>query len=250
MSATANGVASAVVDGTPTGAAGRTAGTAAGAADAVAGIVEGVFEELHRVREAVVRIMGPEPVSGDLAALRPLLLPRLGGLISGIGFIAEPGLLADAPWFLEWWQEGPSGEPVRLVRDMDPASSAFYDYTHWEWFAGPRSGDGHTMAGPYVDILCTDEYSLTLAVPVCAERGFAGVAAADVFVRRFEVAVLPVLRALPGPAFLVNRQGRVVASTTARQLTGSIFRGAPGTASHPCRELPLSLVAAQLPHAP
>ncbi|GAA3445840.1 cache domain-containing protein [Planomonospora venezuelensis] len=231
-------------------AGGAVSGTAAGAAAAVGEIAEGVFGALHQVRGAVLATVGPAPVSGDLAGLRPLLLPRLGGLVSGIGFIAAPGLLADAPWYLEWWQEGPSGDPVRLVRDMDPASSAFYDYSHWDWFSGPRSGEEHTLAGPYVDFLCTDEYSLTFSVPVRRDGEFLGVAAADVFVRRFEVAVLPVLRRVPGPAFLVNRQGRVVASTTARHLAGSVFRGAPATAAHPCRDLPLALVAAQLPHAP
>nr|BFE88990.1 hypothetical protein GCM10020093_115910 [Planobispora longispora] len=123
------------------------------------------------MRDAVTAVLGPAPVSGDLAALRPLLLPRLGGLVSGIGFIAAPGLLSDAPWYLEWWQESSSGDPVRLVRDMDPASSAFYDYSHWDWFSGPRSGEDRTLAGPYVDFLCTDEYSLTLSVPVLRGGG-------------------------------------------------------------------------------
>jgi Cache domain len=235
----------------PGGVAGATgAAGAAEAAVAVGDIVEGVFERLHHVRDAVAGLMGPTPVSGDLAALRPLLFPRLGGLVSGIGFIAAPGLLADAPWYLEWWQEGATGEPVQLVRDMDPASSAFYDYTHWDWFAGPRSGDEHTLTGPYVDFLCTTEYSLTLSVPVVRGGEFVGVAAADVFVRRFEVAVSPLLRGIGGPAFLVNAHGRVVASTTARWLAGSIFKGAPGLLARPCRALPLSLVAAQLPHVP
>ncbi|WP_433255790.1 cache domain-containing protein [Streptosporangium sp. CA-135522] len=228
---------------------GAAAAVAAAVGDIV-DIVDGVFARLHRVRDAAVRAVGPAPVSADLAALRPVLFPLLGGLISGIGFIAAPGLLADAPWYLEWWQEGASGEPVQLIRDMNPSSSAFYDYTHWEWFAGPRSGAEHTMAGPYVDFLCTDEYSLTLSVPVLSGGEFLGVAAADVFVRRFETAVSPVLRGIEGPAFLVNASGRVVASTTAKWLAGSIFRGAPGLAARPCRKLPLSLVAAQLPHVP
>ncbi|GAA4189790.1 hypothetical protein [Microbispora amethystogenes] len=189
------------------------------------------------------------PVAGDLAALRPLLWARLRGshlpaLIAGIGFIAAPGLLADAPWYLEWWQENPSGGPVQLLRDMDPASSAFYDYTHWDWYTGPSSGAERTICGPYVDYLCTDEYSLTLSVPVAAGGGFAGVAAADVFVRRFEGAVLPALREIPGPAFLVNAEGRVIASNTASWVAGSVYRGAEGFGVRRVGDLPLSLVTA------
>lgn len=225
---------------------------AAEAAARVREAAEGVFEALREVRDATIaclRTSAGRPVKGDLAALRPLLWARLRGvpahlpaLIAGIGFIAAPGLLADAPWYLEWWQENPSGEPVQLLRDLDPASSAFYDYTHWDWYTGPLSGAERTVCGPYVDYLCTDEYSLTLSVPVVAEGAFAGVAAADVFVRRFEAAVLPALRGIPGPAFLVNAGGRVVASTTAAWITGSVYRGAEGFAVRQVGDLPLSLV--------
>ncbi|WP_113704873.1 cache domain-containing protein [Nonomuraea lactucae] len=205
------------------------------ATDAVVDIVEDVFAALREVRAVTERLRPRE--SGDLAALRMVLFERLGGLIAGIGFIAAPGLLRDAPWFLEWWQESPSG-PVRLVRDLDPSSGAFYDYTHWGWYADPASGAERTVCGPYVDLLCTDEYALTLSIPVRVDGTFVGVAAADVFVRRFEVAVLPVLRGLGSPAFLVNADGRVVASTTTRHLTGTIYRGG----GLPCGDLPLALV--------
>ncbi|WP_405393231.1 hypothetical protein [Microbispora hainanensis] len=238
---------------------------AAAAVARVREAAEGVFEALREVRDAAVACALPaggtrRPVAADLAALRPLLWARLRGgalsahmpahlpaLIAGIGFIAAPGLLADAPWYLEWWQENPSGDPVQLLRDMDPASSAFYDCTHWDWYAGPSSGAERTICGPYVDYLCTDEYSLTLSVPVLAGGTFAGVAAADVFVRRFEAAVLPALRAIPGPAFLVNDEGRVVASNTATWVTGSVYRGGRGGEEHAVRrvgDLPLSLVTA------
>ncbi|MBB2746192.1 UNVERIFIED_ORG: hypothetical protein FHR35_006055 [Microbispora rosea subsp. rosea] len=242
---------------------------AAAAVARVREAAEGVFEALREVRDAAVACVLPaggtrRPVVADLAALRPLLWARLRGgalparlpahlpahlpaLIAGIGFIAAPGLLADAPWYLEWWQENPSGDPVQLLRDMDPASSAFYDYTHWDWYAGPSSGAERTICGPYVDYLCTDEYSLTLSVPVLAGGSFAGVAAADVFVRRFEAAVLPALREIPGPAFLVNAEGRVVASNTASRVAGSVYRGGPRDGDHVVRrvgDLPLSLVTA------
>ncbi|MEV5411779.1 hypothetical protein AB0K60_23435 [Thermopolyspora sp. NPDC052614] len=219
------------------------------AAARIGTVVEDVFTVLRELRDvtaARIREAGGRAlVSGDLAALRPALLGYLGGLIAGVGFIAAPGLLSDAHWFLEWWQEHPSGVPARLERDLDPAGSAFYDYTHWAWYAEPYAGAERTICGPYVDYLCTDEYSLTLSVPVTVAGAFAGVAAADVFVRRFEGAVAPVLRAVPAPAFIVNAAGRVIASNTARWLGGSVFRGEPGFAVHPCGELPLSLVAAQ-----
>ncbi|WP_424534589.1 hypothetical protein ACOZ38_30580 [Sphaerisporangium viridialbum] len=221
----------------------------------VSDTAERVFRALREVRAAaaeqivLVRRGGREPVTADLAALRPLLFGHLGALIAGIGFIAAPGLLADAPWYLEWWQDNPGGAPAQLLRDLDPASSAFYDYTHWDWFAGPHAGAERTVCGPYVDYLCTDEYSLTLSVPVLVEGVFVGVAAADVFVRAFEGAVTPALRSIPGPAFLVNASGRVVASTTAKWLAGSVFRGAAGFTAYPCGDLPLRLVAAELPHA-
>ncbi|GAA0392159.1 cache domain-containing protein [Microbispora corallina] len=227
------------------------------AAEAVARVreaAEGVFAALREVRAATVASLRPaggrRPVVADLAALRPLLwsrldagrVPALPALIAGIGFIAAPGLLADAPWYLEWWQENPAGDPVQLLRDLDPSSSAFYDYTHWDWYTGPLSGAELTVCGPYVDYLCTDEYSLTLSVPVTVEGAFAGVAAADVFVRRFEGAVLPALRGIPAPAFLVNAGGRVVASNTARWTAGSVYRGGEGYTVRPVGELPLSLV--------
>ncbi|MEV0614155.1 cache domain-containing protein [Nonomuraea sp. NPDC050404] len=216
------------------------------AAARISEIVEGVFALLDDVRDRTAALAGTRrrPAKADLAALRPALFAHLGGLVAGIGFIAAPGLLVDAPWYLEWWQDDPSGRPVQLLRDLDPAGSAFYDYTHWEWYAGPCEGAERTICGPYVDYLCTDEYSLTLSVPVTAGGVFAGVAAADVFVRRFEGAVVPVLREVPAPAFVISAAGRVVASSTAKWIGGSVFRGEDGFEAHPCGELPLSLVVA------
>lgn len=242
----------------------RTRSQATAASARVRDTVENVFTALSEVRDLTAKLVGDVDgrargkgetgraqgdsdagrplVRADLAALRPALFRHLGGLIAGIGFIAAPELLADAPWYLEWWQDAPGGAPVQLLRDLDPASSAFYDYTHWDWYTGPHEGAERTICGPYVDYLCTDEYSLTMSVPVTVEGAFAGVAAADVFVRRFEGAVVPVLRAIPGPAFVISSAGRVVASNTAKWIGGSVFRGEPGFDVRPCGDLPLSLV--------
>ncbi|MEU6670350.1 hypothetical protein [Streptomyces sp. NPDC046727] len=238
----------------------------AGVAAQAGGALEAVFETVAATRADTAGLLhrvaaeGRRPVSRDLAALRPGLHQRLRGegLVSGVGFVAAPGLLADVPAWLEWWQSGADGAVRPLLLDLDPEQSAYSDYTHWDWFALPRDTGRRAVAGPYVDYLCSDEYSLTLSEPVHIQGRFAGVAAADVYLRHFEAAVLPLLRRLPRPARLVNARGRVAASADPAHLAGSLTRGPdfgevltagrPGTYDGlrlvPCRGVPLVLVLA------
>ncbi|MFF8401598.1 cache domain-containing protein [Streptomyces sp. NPDC014846] len=232
----------------------------------VGGALEAVFDAVAATRADTAALLGRatadgrRPTSADLAALRPGLHLRLTReeLVSGAGFVVAPGLLADVPAWLEWWQSNADGEVRPLVLDLDPGHSAYADYTHWDWFALPRDTGRRAVAGPYVDYLCSDEYSLTLSEPVCVRGRFAGVAAADVYLRHFEAAVLPLLRRLGRPARLVNARGRVAASTDPAQLAGSLTKGPdfgelltdgrPGTYDGmllvPCRGIPLVLVLA------
>jgi hypothetical protein len=174
-----------------------------------------------------VAVQGRRPATVDLAALRPGLHLRLTRqeLVSGAGFVAAPGLLSDVPAWLEWWQQGSDGGVRPLLLDLDPAHSAYSDYTHWDWFALPRDTGQRAVAGPYVDYLCSDEYSLTLSAPVHVEGRFVGVTAADVYLRHFEGAVVPLLQRLPGAAYLVNARGRVAASADPAHLAGSLTKG-------------------------
>jgi hypothetical protein len=75
-----------------------------------------------------------------------------------------------------------------------------------------------------VDYVCTGEYALTFTDPIYDDGAFLGVVGADVLVNRYESLALPPLRALPEPAALVNTQGRVIVSSTARLVTGSLVR--------------------------
>ncbi|MEU6257121.1 cache domain-containing protein [Streptomyces sp. NPDC047043] len=226
--------------------------------------LESVFDAVAATRAdtadllARVAAEGRRPATVDLAALRPGLHLRLARheLVSGVGFVAAPGLLTDVPAWLEWWQSGSDGGVRPLLLDLDPEQSAYADYTHWDWFALPRDTGKRAVAGPYVDYLCSDEYSLTLSAPVEMAGRFAGVAAADVYLRHFEAAVMPMLRRLPGPAHLVNARGRVTASADPAHLAGSLTkgpdfaavleRGRPsryrGLRLVPCRDIPLVLV--------
>lgn len=230
--------------------------------------LEAVFAAVDRTRTETAALLAQvaagdrSPASADLAALRPGLHLRLAQeqLVSGIGFVAAPGLLTDVPAWLEWWQTTADGDVRPLLPDLDPHSSAYSDYTHWEWFALPRDTGRRAVAGPYVDYLCSDEYSLTLSAPVRVAGSFAGVAAADVYLRHFEARVLPLLRELPGPAHLVNARGRVTASADPARLAGSLTKGPDFAAVleaaravtddarrlrlRPCRGVPLVLVSA------
>jgi hypothetical protein len=229
--------------------------------------LEDVFREVAEIAAATTRLLrgvtlgGRGAVSADLAALRPEFHRRLlaGELISGLGFIAAPGLLRDVPAWMEWWQTDVEGSIHPLLLDLDPARSAHSDYTHWEWFTRPRDTGQRTVAGPYVDYLCSDEYSLTLSAPVHHEGRFVGVAAADIYLRHLEAAVLPVLRELPTRAHLVNARGRVISSADPAHLVGALTKG-PDFASVllagrpdtrqglrlvPCRGVPIVLVLAE-----
>lgn len=179
----------------------------------------------------------PEPRAATLdpviAALVSVELERPGSLITGAGFVAAPGFLADAPWHLAWWLSGsntfgmgPDGASAlrRLDAVSDPDSEQFRDYTTLEWWRIPaRTGTRH-LTGPYVDYLCTDDYTVTITTPVRVAGEMAGLVGTDLYVARLEQVLLPVIRESGHPCTLVNASGRIVASTDARRATGALLR--------------------------
>lgn len=170
----------------------------------VMGELERVLAGLTDLGAAFGALAGDPLRRADVATLRPAILALLaehGELVTGAGVVTAPGLLADAPRWLEWWW-GPDPELLRV--NLDPAAPDFYDYTTTEWYTATEP----CLAGPYVDFACTNEYAITMSVPVA---GF-GVAAADVLVASLERRVLPTLMALDRQVALTNAGGRVIAS--------------------------------------
>ncbi len=169
----------------------------------------------------------PRPCRADLVEIEPLLTRILGEreeTIHGGGFVAAPGLLVDAPWWLEWfgWD---AGGLQRLVSETNPAAAHFFDYTYMPWYAGPRDRPppGRALTGPYVDYLCTDDYTLTFTEAVRREDdSFAGVAGVDVRISALEERVLVTLRDSGRVLVLVNELGRVTVSATAQLLSGDL----------------------------
>lgn len=217
-----------------------------GLADRIAAGVEAVFTAGF----AAGRLVRQDDL-GEIAAIVKPALDDPASRLQGAGFVAAVDTMADAPWWLEWFMRRQQGRAERLVVDTDPRGENFYDYVALPWYHVPRDTGRRHVTGPYVDYLCTDDYTLTFTVPVTAGRGpddrsdggsggpdggsggdssggpggrFVGVAGADVRVPVFERAVLPALRRCGRPVAVVNAQGRVVLSNDAHHVGGTLVR--------------------------
>jgi len=210
------------------------------AATLLAGITRTVERVLSSVAQvgaatsaivAAARGSGRQPRRSDLAALRPLVakvLRQHQGFVAGTGVVLAPDVLADASRCIEWWwtdQNPADRDPVltKLEVDLDPESAEFYDYTTMQWYREPQRTGGHSVAGPYVDYICTHEYTFTVSVPLVCGGSFAGVAAADILAEQVERTAAPWLSRLGHPAVLASGDGRVIASNTGSLLPGMVL---------------------------
>ena len=204
---------------------------------AVADVVERVFATVAAVRDAALRPAAREGFTTGTPVLGvevPDLLLAPGQLAVGLGLVVAPRPERELPLRLEWWQLDEDGSrPRSLEPDLRPTSLGYYDYTSSPWFDVPRRTGRRYVVGPYVDVHGTGRYLLTLTEPVVVDGEFAGVAGADVPVRRFEAHLLQSLGRRPEPFLLVNDEDRVVLSTAARRLVGELLlpdEPAPGAA--------------------
>ncbi len=198
-----------------------------------------VFEQIESWREAIEALIAVE--DGAITAAQvdelaeTLVVPGLSlddALIIGAGYVATPGFLIDSEWHLAWWLGHSntfgigSADPSirRLEAEEDPASESFRDYTALEWWRVPAATLARHITGPYVDYLCTDDYTLTLTMPATHKGSMIGVVGADLYVNDIERTLLPHVRAIGRPATVINSSRRVVVSTDPHRATGSILR--------------------------
>ncbi len=156
---------------------------AARATSLLAGITQRIGQVLARVTDigaaaesiaAATQAAGPPLRRDDFSPLRPLvaeLLRAHAGLAAGAGVVLAPGTLADAPRCIEWWWADQQAQVSQLHVDLDPESAEFYDYTTTEWYREPERTGQPWVAGPYVDFICTRQYTFTLAAPIGAPGG-------------------------------------------------------------------------------
>jgi DNA-binding FadR family transcriptional regulator len=242
----------------------RAGGAAAAPGDAVtlddcASLVvdtfDTVFQGLGRARDAfattlagLAHPMTRAALDDSVRALAEAELAAGAQLVIGAGFVATPGFVVDAAWHLAWWVRQ-AGDPLvqrlpprQLAVVEDPESEFFRDYTRLEWWKGVASGASSHITGPYVDYLCTDEFILTLTMPVRDASGDQpGVAGVDVTVSALEARFLPAFGRLGRRVTLVNARSRVVLSTDPTIAAGTLLAGGEGQRV-PCGALPLALV--------
>lgn len=202
--------------------------------DRVVGLVGDFFEA------ALTCLSGwRDDLAADLAAvdLGRLTVARLDELVRpyaaatlsdpavpayGAGFVAAIDLLPELRQHLSWWQ-GPGHD--KLVLASRSLNKEQLDYSEFEWYRVPlQTGRAH-VAGPSVDYLCCDEYTMTAALPVLVDGRFVGIAGLDLLVDDIERHLAPLLRHERDTITLVNDLGRVIYSTDLRLETGASVRG-------------------------
>jgi len=193
-----------------------------GALDEVYGDLAVLRAQVEKL-EAAARADGRKLQRSDLGPMRALAREHLAQreLISGTGMIFAPGVLADAPLWLEWWHEAGGREPVPLDASLTPGDPDFYDYENAEWFTTPRDTGSPWIAGPFVDHSGTNEHIFTVSVPVAPNGEFLGVVGADVAVEQIERLAQEKLVCADGDALLVTSRGRIVASNSPSHLVGT-----------------------------
>ncbi|ALE07572.1 hypothetical protein AL755_05120 [Arthrobacter sp. ERGS1:01] len=196
-------------------------------------MVAGIEERIDRWAQAATEwLSGPGKITGTSIDkfIRPTvdaMLHEPGTLLAGAGFVAAPGLLGPERSYIAWWQ-GEDLERVDALANFSPQSTS--RYVKAEWFRVPMETGRPHVTGPYIDLLCTDEYVLTFTHPVFRAGELAGVVGLDVTAQTLERAGLAALRSIGPHAVLVNAGGRSIVSASPTVDAGDMVRpddGAP-----------------------
>jgi hypothetical protein len=197
-----------------------------------------IFAELAQWHSALSETFEAGPVSAAVAtaAIAARVIAFLDGPhhLVGAGFVAARNALSDRPLYLAWWQ----GDDRRLLAEPTLSATETFDYTRRPWFSRPELTGRPHLTGPYVDFVCTDEYTVTATAPVVVGGRMVGVVGADTLVETLEGMLLPGLRS--AGATLVNEHGRAVVSADPHVGPGERVDG--GRARLPCADLPLAVV--------
>ncbi|MGK0715108.1 PDC sensor domain-containing protein [Leucobacter sp. W1153] len=140
--------------------------------------------------------------------------------IYGAGYCATGAIVTEGNP-LAWWQ---GADRSLLASSTFGPGQAAIDLHRLEWYRVPAETLERHVAGPFVDYLCSNEITVTVALPVMLDGEFAGVVCADVLIASLEKLLLPAVETL-GEAALVNASGRIVVSADTSYETGDRYAG-------------------------
>jgi hypothetical protein len=203
--------------------------------------------DLMVVQSAVLGILDDcarhdrRPEASDLNPLesvcRAVLLDS-SPLVQGVGFNAAEDLLADYQYRVFFWYRDSAGGIAELFPTTTPGSQQAYEYHELDWFSAAREAAGLVGGGPFVDYGGSNQYTLTLALPVSIGTTFKGVVSSDVSFASLESTLSPTITQAAGPLALVNEDDRIVVSNRAHLTAGAILARTNGWECVPCRWLP------------
>lgn len=183
------------------------------AVDAVRRVVGEADAVVARLQDALVGGAVALDTGAVLSVVERVMRAELTArsVVFGGGFVVDPKRLGQP--LMAWWQALGSARDVRRLDAGATDGGYVRSYEDIEWYRVPADTAAPHMTGPYVDLLCTDQATLTFTAPLVVGGAFAGVVGADVTVRAFERAVETPLRAAGEGALVVTSEGRVAAST-------------------------------------
>ena len=186
-------------------------------ANTVAARLDDIVGALRRTSAAALSGPGDEFDSLRQATLELLREGSASSLIAGTGYASDPH--PGGAGQMTWWARRGT-EIVERLHSQDPRSDTFYDYPALRWFRLPKATLQPTLSGPVIDTWGSDDYTVTVSVPVHSTDQFYGVLAADIDVRTFVRTLYAHIREIPTAAALVNEDDRVIVSNTPTLSTG------------------------------
>ncbi|MFT4118815.1 cache domain-containing protein [Bradyrhizobium sp.] len=153
--------------------------------------------------------------------------------VYGVGFAANPKVFLE-PGLL-WWYAAPAGERLQPLNvSMQEGNLTYYDYTVSHWWRGSQGDEKPHLFGPFVDHSGTNAYVVTFSRGVFIGDKQVGLIVGDVLVGTLQALWQRELSALPKPSSLVDEEGVVVATNSAR-LLGGVLRKVSGSVALPVK---------------
>lgn len=184
-----------------------------------------VFDRLERWRPQLEAQLAAQLAEGPISGMQlselvegeaNRVLTETELPLYGAGFCASDAIVTGGSP-LSWWQ-GPEQSP--LVASTFGLGQGAIDLRRLEWYRVPEATGERHVAGPFVDYLCSNQITMTSAVPLELDGRFAGVLCADVLVATLEQELLP---RLGDGVTLLSAAGRVIVSADPEFETGDLF---------------------------